>query len=110
MALFTENDIIRTLDADMTAANEALLEGAPDRFNRSVMNQIQREIKIGKDIAQRERHKAPSSRIYVHYGQFPLELYEGLSSSFLKELESLDIKIYRKENRNTAGIQIVYRF
>lgn len=92
MAITTQ-DIIRTLDADMTAANDALMEGAPDRFNRSVMNQIQREIKIGKDIAQRERHKDPSSRIYVHYGQFPLELYNGLTPSFLKELEVLDITI-----------------
>ena len=109
MAITTQ-DIIRTLDADMTAANNALLENAPDRFNRYVLNLIQAEIKIGKEIAQRERHKNPSSRLYVHYGKFPLAVYEGLSPAFLKELEILGIYIYRKENMNTSGIKITFHF
>ena len=110
MAQFTTQDIINTLQADMHAANEALLESSPDRFNRYVANLIQQEIKTGKEITLRERGKNPSSRMYVHHGRFPLEVYEGLTPSFLKELERMDIRIYRKDNMNTAGIQIVFRF
>ena len=109
MAITTQ-DIIKTLDADMTAANEALLENSPDRFNRYVLNLLQAEIKTGKEIAQRKRNKDPESRLYVHYSKFPLAVYEGLTPEFLKELELLDIFIYRKENLNTAGIRIVFRF
>lgn len=106
----TNQDIIRTLDADMTAANESLMETAPDRFNRTVLNLIQKEIKIGKAAAERDRHKDPDSRLYVHYAPFPLAVYEELSPSFMKELEVLDINLYRKENLTHAMIQIVYRF
>lgn len=110
MAQITNQEVINTLAADMTAANNALMENAPDRFNRYVMNLLQAEIKTGKEIAQRERHKTPDSRLYVHYGQFPLAVYEGLTPSFLKELEVLDIYIYRKECMNTASVRIVFHF
>ena len=110
MAHITNQDIINTLGADMTAANHSLMENAPDRFNRYVLNLLQAEIKTGKEIAQRERHKDPDSRLYVHYGKFPLAVYEGLTPSFLKELGALEIYIYRKENLNTANVRIVFRF
>ena len=110
MAQITTQDIIRTLEADMAAANDSLLETAPDRFNRTVMNLIQKEIKIGKEIAQREQHKEPDSRMYVHYGRIPLAIYKELSPSFLKELELIDIYLYRKDNLDTAMIKIVFRF
>lgn len=110
MAHITNKDILNTLTEDMNQANQFLMETAPDRFNRNLLNKIQREIEIGKAAAQRHQHTDPDSRIYVHYSQFPLAIYQAMSADLLKELQDLNIVIYRKDNLNTAGIKIVFHF
>ena len=110
MALITNKDVLNTLAEDMNRANQVLTEAAPYRFNRNLLNMIQREIEIGKTAAQRNRHNDPDARLYVHYSQFPLAIYEAMSADFLKELQDLNITIFHKENLNTAGIKIVFHF
>lgn len=110
MAQITTQDIFDTVSREMAKANSILLETAPDRFNRNVLNLLQEEIRIGKEMALRDRHKNPDDRIYVYYGQFPLAVFEGMTPDFLEELKKRDITLYLKGNPTTANIRIVYRF
>lgn len=106
----TQKDVLNAVAKDMMEANMSLIESAPDRFNRYVLNLIQHEIKTGRAIALRERRFNSDSREYVHRNNFPLAVYEGMDQDFLKALESLDVYIYRNKNINTAGIRIIFHF
>lgn len=110
MAHITNQDVLNILSESLIDANNYLMETTPDRFNRTVLNQIQNEIEIGKKEAQRRRYREPESRTYVHYAKFPLAIYEAIPADFRLELEALDITLYRKENMDTAMISIVYHF
>ena len=110
MAQITNQDVLNALSESLENANSYLMETAPDRFNRNLLNILQQEIELGKKAAQRHRYRDPDSRTYVYYADFPMAIYEAIPADFRLELEARNITLYRKEGIKTAIISIVYHF
>lgn len=105
----SQKDVVLAVAKSMSEANSLLVESAPDRFNRYLLNLIQQEIRTGKEMALRERRFNSNSQEYVYRNKFPLALYEGMSPDFLRSLEVLDVYIWCEDERN-AKIKIIFRF
>lgn len=103
-------DIIPEILCSMGEANSYLREEPLVRFNRTVLEMIQREIETGKLAASHWKYMHIGANAYIHTATFPFAIYKELPEDFLNQLEiSTDVSIYA-ESENRAIIRIIYHF
>lgn len=103
-------DVIHEIHHSVEQANNYLRESPTDRFNRTVLEMVRKEIGNAKLAASHWKYMNPSSHEYTHTASFPMVIYNELSEDFLIQLENTaDVSIYA-ESSTRATIKIILHF
>lgn len=103
-------DVLTTVHHSIADANYFLVESPADRFNRTLLDMIQKEIECAKMSALHWKYMNPGTHEYTYVGHFPIAIYNELSEDFLIQLENTTgVSIYA-ESESKATIKITLHF